>query len=136
MLKLKELIAKVLRQAEFKTLLWTNPSTSFTAQTIALDLTKYNFVEVQFYEDGTSDVMVPDILRIAVGQRGAVVYFHGLATGGVNENTGSRSFTVATNGITVGNYAYKNRRSDGTLTTSNQFCRPWKIYGVKVLGGN
>lgn len=137
MLDIKKTLAKILRQGEFKTLLWTNTTSSdtFPAQTISLDLSDYDFVEVEFFDAAVADAFVPSELRIPVGQTRGVVLFHSLIGNGPNENTGVRMFTVSASGVAIGNYAYKNRRSGGTATTANYFCLPKQIYGVKLVGG-
>ena len=122
----------VLASNEYKKLLWTNNSTSdFAAQTISLDLTKYDCVEIWFYALTDVDPILTNVLTLEVGQKNRVTVIHSLGSAGVNENTGSRQAVVNSNGVVFSDYTYKNRRSGGTLTTANQFAIPYKIYGVK-----
>lgn len=134
-LDLKEWINKVTGQAEFKTLLWTNTTSPFNAQTVALSLSSYDHVEVWFGGAGAADAMLPNPLIIPIGEKREIVTIHSLIGAGVNENTGARTATVSTTGVTFSNYAYKNRRSGGTLTTANNFAVPHRIYGVRYVGG-
>lgn len=135
-LDLKEWIAKVAGQAEFKTLLWTNTTSPFNAQTVSLDLSGYDHIEVWFKSlIGTTDAMAPNPLEIPLNERREIIYIHNLGGAGVNENIGMRGVTVSSTGVTIGDYNYKNRRSGGGLTKANQFAIPIKIYGVKYVGG-
>lgn len=138
-LSLKNLLLKIINQAEFKTLLWTNPSSgSFSSQTISLSLSKYDAVEIWYYSTSTTDLLTPNPLRLKIGDsyinRGVAMVFHNLGGSGVNENTGVRMSTVSSTGVSFGDYYYKNRRSGGTQTMANQFCVPYKIFGVKFAG--
>ena len=115
-------------------LLWSDSaSTSFSAQTVSLSLSDYDEVEVYFDGGGMYDVLLPNPLIVPIGEFRNVLLLHGVGSSGVNENTGARLITASTNGVTFGNYAYKNRRSGGTLTVSNGFAVPRKIYGIKYV---
>lgn len=133
MLDVKKTLAKILGQTEFRTLLWTGTYTTFAAQTIALNLNPYEFIEVWFYPGGEADPLLPNPLKVPIGELRHIALIHGLGVNGTNENTGSRQVSANANGAVFGNYAYKNRRSGGTLTTANQYCIPKKIYGVKIV---
>lgn len=125
-------IQKVLKSAETKTFLWSNSATTFAAQTVSLDLSVYDYIEVWFYPNNAVDVLLPNPLMIPIGEERSILLLHNLGGAGVNENTGSRNVAVTSNSVVFGNYAYKNRRSGGTLTTSNDFAVPEKIYGVTL----
>lgn len=120
-------------EIQTRKLLHTNTTSPFNAQTISLDLTDYDYVEVWFMQGGTSDGLLPNPLQVPIGEFRSIMNVHALLTSGVNENTGGRLVTASTTGITFGNYAYKNRRSGGTLTTANNFAVPHYIYGIKYL---
>lgn len=135
-LDLKEWISKITGQTEFKTLLWTNTTSPFNAQTVSIDLTGYDHVEVWFGSQiGTSDALAPNPLEIPIGERRETIVIHTLGGAGVNENIGMRGVTVSTTGVTFSDYNYKNRRSGGTLTKANHFAVPKRLYGVRYVGG-
>lgn len=120
-------------EIQTRKLLHTNTTSPFNAQTISLDLTDYDYVEVWFMQGVTSDGLLPNPLQVPIGEFRSIMNVHALLTSGVNENTGGRLVTASTTGITFGNYAYKNRRSGGTQTTANNFAVPHYIYGIKYL---
>lgn len=127
---------KAYNTGDMRKLLWTNSSSaSFAAQTIPLDLSDYDCVEVWFKEDDTLNSQLGSPIRISVGKENSIVVIHSLAYAGVNENIGSRHISVSTTGVSFGNYQYKNRRSGGSLTTDNSFCIPLRIYGIKLGTG-
>lgn len=130
---LKDILNEVLppTPSEYKKLLWTNSTSPFGAQTVSLDLSAYEYIEVWFGTLVTTDAMLPNPLEIPLGERREIACCHGLGDGGANENTGVRDVTVSATGVTFGDYNYKNRRTGGGLTTANQFAVPSKIYGVK-----
>ena len=130
---IKDILTYILK-VERKTLLWTNPDGSGDPQTIPLNLSGYDYIEVWFYDSMDADAMVPNTVNIKIGGHARVVLVHSIGNDGTNENTGSRMITANTNNVVIGKYAYKNRRTGGTLTTANAFCAPYKIYGVKRGG--
>ena len=118
--------------SEKSKLLWTNNSAStFASQNVLLDLTSYDYVKVWFYPAATSDTYFQNPVSVKIGERNDILCLHTMRADGVNENTGVRSVVAATTGVSFGSYAYKNRRSGGTQTVSDQFCVPHEIYGVK-----
>lgn len=137
MISLKEQLGKLLNKAEYKELLWTNTvaTSSMAAQTIQLDLSSFEYVEIWFFQGGTADALVPNPLKIRIGEHRNILLVHSINGAGVNENTGARLVTASATGVTFGNYGYKNRRSGGTVTISNGFAVPRFIYGVKHVGG-
>lgn len=134
--KWMEKVSQYMFKCERRTLLWTNPNGAGDSRTIALALSDYDFIEVVFHQPNTSGPIVPNVLRVKVGTFAYVTLFHGLATTGTNENTGSRMITANTNSVVIGNYAYKNRRTGGGLTVANGYCIPYQIYGIKSGGGS
>lgn len=110
--------------------LWGNSATTFAAQTVPLDLSGYDYIEVWFYPGYPVDVMLPNPLMIPIGEERSIVLIHNLGGAGVNENTGSRNVATNASSVVFGNYAYKNRRSGGTLTTLNTNAVPRAIYGM------
>lgn len=120
-------------QIQTKKLLHTNTTSPFSAQTIPLDLSGYNYVEVWFMQGNNADALLPNPLMIPIGEFRNILNLHSINGAGTNENTGVRLVTVSATGITFGNYGYKNRRTGGTVTTSNNFAVPHYIYGIKYL---
>lgn len=120
-------------QVQTRKLLYTNTTAPFSAQTVSLDLSDYDYIEVWFMQGGTSDAILPNPQQIPIGEFRNVVVVHAINTSGTNENTGARLVTVTTTGVSFGDYSYKNRRSEGTQTVANQFAIPQYIYGIKYL---
>lgn len=127
-LDLKELLAKITGQTEFKTLLWTNPSPTvdFAAQSVSLDLSKYDEVEVQFMSWTTIQNLTPPI-KVPVGKSG--VAFSPLAMNTI------RMFTVSTTGISFTNGTQYTNYNTWAQATDNAPCIPYKIYGIRYVGG-
>ena len=135
-LDLKEWIAKVTGQAEFKTLVWTNPSPSsgFNAQTIPLDLSEYDAVEIHC-NSGTSGNETSSGICL-VGKNIVLTYIGGgnsYGSGGVF--LAERGFEVSTSGVNV-------RAGLGSFMTEANFpysnntrMIPLKIYGIRYVGG-
>lgn len=120
-------------QVQTRKLLYTNTTAPFSAQTVSLDLSDYDYVEVWFMQGGNADALLPNPMMIPIGEFRNALVVHAINTAGTNENTGARLVTVSTTGVTFGNYGYKNRRSGGTVTTANNFAVPHYIYGIKYL---
>ena len=94
-------------------LLWTNsaPTSSFSAQTIQLDLSGYALILI------TSENSV-SFAENNVGSKSQITYS---STSGQIRH---RDFTVVTTGITF-DAGY------GGSSTDNTNCRPYKIYGIR-----
>ena len=108
--------------AETKTLLWTNasPTSEFAAQTISLNLSGYDAVEIQF---------TGVLTKCLVGRDAQAIYL------GATETTSysilrSRIYAVTANGITFNNAVYKASNAN-TSNIANNMLIPIKIYGVK-----
>lgn len=127
-LDLKELIAKVTGQAEFKKLLWTNPSPTvdFAAQSVSLDLSKYDEVEVQFMCWTTVQNLTPPI-KVPVNKSG--IAFSPLAMNTI------RMFTVSTTGISFTAGTQYPTYNLWAQMNDNAPCIPYRIYGIKYVGG-
>ena len=101
--------------------LWENASlsSSFTAQTIALDLSAYDGVSIYYYVDATTDVH-RNTGRMGKKQSGCMWY--------VTADMGyrlHRMFTVSDTGITFG-----TATNTGTVA-ADKVCIPHVIYGIK-----
>ena len=112
------------------TLLWTNPNptSSFSAQTISLDLSKYDAVEVVF--DGWAG-------NKCYGSQ--VIYKNQLfaMSGGRRECFRWRECSFNDTGITFATPRICSSYNvwNETSTTSTNVCTPIKIYGIKFGGG-
>ena len=132
---IKALLKKLLQSTEHCDLLWTNNNSgSFSARTIPLDLSKYEYVRIYFWNQADADPTTAP-MEIKVGSSNSIILFHALATAAVNQNVGTRTINVTATGVTFGDYSYKNWASGTTRTTYNTACVPYKIYGIKYVGG-
>lgn len=117
--------------------IWSNPNTSvaFPAQTINLDLSKYDYVEVEITDNITSDSGGIDtkgtaIKQITIGKRSRLsvdtLYDSWLSF---------RTVVVNNNGVTFegGGYQYLNNTE---RANDNRYCIPINIYGVKIYSGS
>lgn len=128
MLNVKKVLTKILGQCEFKTLLWTNPNptSNFSAQTISLDLSEYDAVDVVAIASRTSDKM--GTCRIYFG----APVSQGLYLLGDDATKHARDLTLHTDGITFQNGYYQYMSSGASKTTDSGQAIPYKIYGVKL----
>lgn len=135
MLKIKELLAKMLGQCEFKTLLWENPnpSSAFATQIVSLDLSEYDFVEIIFAYS-TSALSDTDTRKAHIGSGGKVLFGVSLTTSG-NPYIMSRGFSVANGGVTFEAPYRKQQNASASATTNNTDAIPLRIYGIKFAGG-
>lgn len=112
------------------TLLWENasPASEFAAQTIALDLSGYDSVQVEFDESWQAITS-----RINVGKNGGVdqigdiyrdvaAYFY----------VAHRDIRVTTAGVTFGSRLYKYANGQWPGTANNSLI-PFRIYGIKGI---
>jgi hypothetical protein len=130
-LDLKEWIAKVTGQTEFKTLLWTNPSptNTFAEQTVNINLSEYDAVDIvyklftnQQYNVTGQRVLMND-QTITVSASGSLAFFSGaivlmarwasMSSSGVHFSTGSLGSVSA------------------SWAVDNRPLIPYKIYGIK-----
>lgn len=116
---LKAILNEVLppTPSEYKKLLWQNPNptAAFAAQTISLDLSDYDVVQIDVYL--TANGMISTRFT-EVGFQGEA---GGLGSGG---DRYTRNANVTTTGV-----AFTVGKSNGTDNTSA--CIPYKIYGIK-----
>ena len=101
-------------------LLWTNPSpdSSFSTQTVSLNLSDYSMVAIEFKRIQNESVYVPQITVI----NGTRKYWS-ITTGG--GYIVSRVFTASSTGISFED-AYRNQ------TVTNTDAIPYQIYGIKM----
>lgn len=138
-LDLKELLAKITGQTEFKTLLWTNPSpgSSFSAQTIlsAADIQGYDAFEIEVKNYYTGNIR--NICKINNVDPGWLWCFDTSALGtatGYRAIT-NRRVTLDANGLSVSTGYNKTSNSNAAGSTGTTLCIPLKVYGIKYVGG-
>lgn len=119
--RLYKIIAQLL-QADRRTLLWTNPSpnANFGAQTVSLDLSNYDYAEIEFVSGGTAPAGHATPFRSGIGSSALCVQNSMVAA-----SMRWRWFMPTATGVqfTVG---YVNQ------TENNAVCRPYRIYGIKA----
>ena len=114
------------------TLLWENasPSSYFNAQTISLDLSEYDEVQVYFNIHGNYLRLFP--FTLPVGSSGHVTNDQGTSL----ETTSQwcqyieRDMTVSTTGVTFGSGTARGPGS-GSAATDDWVIVPTRIYGIK-----
>ena len=105
-------------------LLWTNPSptSSFSGQTVSIDLSEYDFVYITGLQLNTNSVGYDsDLTR--VGDKGILWSF-------VSGYTSHRMYSVGTSGIAFENGS--RQTAIGTNADNNGHCIPTNIYGIKM----
>lgn len=109
--------------SEYKKLLWTNPSptSAFNAQTIPLDLSNYDAIEIIIRADTANTYTIAPIIT-EVGKGG--IAFNSTAYNSV------RQFTTTTSGITFTGATYHSAYGNWSTTSTNALI-PVKIYGIK-----
>lgn len=119
--RLYKIIAQLL-QADRRKLLWTNPSpdANFGAQTVSLDLSNYDYAEIEFVSGGSAPAGHATPFRSGVGSSALCVQNSMVAS-----SMRWRWFMPTATGVqfTVG---YVNQ------TENNAVCRPYRIYGIKA----
>lgn len=125
--KLEELNSR-LDNVSGGTLVWENPSptSSFSPQTITLDLSKYQFIEIYWTQSSNDTVTMTE--KCIVGRKGVLVVTTTSKTG--TPITTLRSFTINTNNIVFADAAIQ-RGSETTRNWDNSYNIPYKIYGIK-----
>ena len=112
------------------TLLWTNPNptSSFSAQTISLDLSKYDMVEVVARQYMSDPYYFSS--KTEVGKSGKLFCY------GYDDarELDARKYSVSTTGVSfeTGYYTPISASSGSTSAIHNI---PYKIYGIKFGGG-
>lgn len=105
-------------------LLWENASiaSSFSEQTISLDLTGYDMIYVVFRHHKSSDVEIEASCLVGSRTRGLSVVGWAYV----------RDFTVSTSGVVFKNsIAYQTYGDANSQYTNNDTLVPYKIYGIK-----
>lgn len=142
-LDLKEWIAKVTGQTEFKTLLWTNPNPSqgFSPQTVLNngELSGYDAIEVYAtFLEGNAPSTIGGYCKANVGGAG-IIQFVNLSTDNTSNastflNNVARTFTVSeSGGVTFANG--QMTYIGGAYPNWANRAVPQKIYGIRYVGG-
>lgn len=123
-LDLKEWLAKITGQTEFKTLLWTNPNTqsAFASQYVYIDLSNYDEVEIEvnMYTATSGEYHQTFSGRIGTNL---------LMSGMIYQTTMPLSrLCEIRNASILFNDGFAN-------TTNNQAVIPVRIYGIRYVGG-
>ena len=114
-----------------KTLLWENaaPSSAFAAQTVALDLTDYDFVEIGLIHAGQSGSQGgPVFSQVRIGETNPTKILAFLAAWGIYIS--SRNVTVTAAGVTFSE-GYNNGNAGSSGSQDNSVAIPIVIYGIK-----
>ena len=120
--------------AETKTLLWTNasPTSGFGEQTIGIDkgvnLSGYDYVSIEFCRNAGSPTYMQEC-RCKVGENVQSVFGSGFsyASGKYAVGCVIREASTSTTGV------HFNSGTDVTTIKSNNWCIPYRIYGIKEV---
>ena len=117
---------------ETRTLLWTNasPTSAFAAQTISLDLSGYDAVEI--VSRFTTSNIGQTVEKCEVGSRVFVEKFYNATSTSAHATIMHRQIDVSSDGVTFAN-AKTKVVDENTSTTNNSVLIPYKIYGIKVV---
>ena len=117
---------------ETKTLLWTNasPTSKFAAQTISLDLSGYDAVEI--VSRFTTSNIGQTVEKCEVGSRVFVEKFYNATSTSAHATIMHRQIDVSSDGVTFAD-AKRKVTDENTSTTDNSLLIPYKIYGIKVV---
>lgn len=106
-------------------LLWTNasPSSDFAAQTVALDLSSYDLVFIEYAQDkANNDYYYSFLFRVDSKQHMAIGYYAGMMT---------RRFTTPSSTGVYFNNSQKASSYASTFSNDNIMLIPINIYGIK-----
>ena len=118
--------------AETRTLLWTNasPTSDFAAQTISLDLSGYDAVEI--VSRFTTSNIGQTVEKCEVGSRVFVEKFYNATSTSNHATIMHRQIDVSSDGVTFAD-AKTKVVDENTSTINNSVLIPYKIYGIKVV---
>ena len=123
---------------EKRKLLWTNanPTSEFAAQTLDSsdgipDLSGYDAVEIEYY--GSTTVAASYIIKRKIGEPFFLFGYFNPQSTSAHINLISRSASTATSGITFGGGFSKRTSTSTVYSNNNNYCIPYKIYGIKVV---
>lgn len=116
-----------------KKLLWTNasPTSSFAEQTLSLDLSNYDAVEIQHcYANNANDMLETGIYQKGYTKQYMKNHYEISTSSGVYY-IAQRLVEVTASGITFGKGMLKNVTGTTNGSEGNYYCCPLKIYGIK-----
>ena len=113
--------------------LWQNarPTSNFAAQTISLNLSEYDFVEVVYKTSTSSKHQIIERCEIGAGIR-AERFYNPTSTSTVLKNMYRGGDGASTSGYNFGD-AYLKTANATDSTKDNSYIIPYKIYGIKVV---
>jgi hypothetical protein len=127
-------ISKVTKTVESKELLWINPNplATFAAQTISLDLSEYDLIEIHAYASVQSGRQKLISQSIEIGMPGAFVGVSVLGTATDTTTLIQRIYNSSTTGVTFAGGAYRAITAS-TLSDAADVYVPYTIYGIKLV---
>lgn len=105
-------------------LLWTNPNptANFAAQTVALNLSGYDFFAIVPIFSVASPTFIPAQVFPCDDSQTHVM----TVTARTNNNNGGRQITFSVSGLAFGSATYSG-------STNNSYAIPYKIYGIRGI---
>ena len=127
-------VSKVTKTVEVKELLWTNPNplATFAAQTISLDLSKYDLIEIHVYCSVQSGRQKLVSQSIEIGVPGAFIGVSVLGTATDTTTLIQRMYSSSTTGVTFAEGTYRAITAN-TLSNAADVYVPYTIYGIKLV---
>lgn len=132
-------VKKLLTKFQVRKLVWTNPTPTaeFASQTISIpNVSDYDYFEVYFkrwttegntFYEGTPYKVIPDYSANCIQPTNITI------TGTVTFI--ARTVSITSTGLSVGAGKSKAHTATGDPTTVNAAMIPFKVYGVRSLGG-
>ena len=127
-------ISKLNKTVEIKELIWTNPNplATFAAQTISLDLSKYDLIEIHAYCSVQSGRQKLVSQSIEIGMPGAFIGVSVLGTATDTTTLIQRIYNSSTTGVTFAGGVYRAITAS-TLSDAADVYVPYTIYGIKLV---
>lgn len=119
--------------------LWTNPNptASFAAQTISLDLSSFDkiFIKLRFGSASGSAENAYFFEFCDIGETTALHAFNvpNTTSSSITPNMAARNANVSNSGVAFGAGLIKQLTSGGNPTNDNTACIPYAIYGIKGI---
>lgn len=128
--EINERLGKLDNMPISKTLLWENANkgSQFPSQTISLDLSGYNEIEVicAYYYGGDGNISK----TCAIGATATIQEMIQTVNGDSALYLVGRQVTATSAGVSFGPGGYKYL-NNAIRTTSESYCVPYKVYGIK-----
>lgn len=112
-------------------LIWTNasPTSSFAAQTVSLDLSKYDMVLIITRSSTGNAISKTHICKKGCTER--LVMFEEIETSGKNVYIRGRQVTISETGVVIGSGTNRNITGTSLSSGGDGFVIPLTIYGIK-----